>query len=76
MNNRMAEINNRTNHIMQRLTIVNIIFLPLMFIASFYGMNFTDMPELDWKYAYPIVIAIMVLIAGGVILFFKRRGWI
>jgi len=76
MNNRMAEINNRTNHVMQRLTIVNIIFLPLMFIASVYGMNFRGMPELEWEYGYPVVIGFMVFIAAGFLLFFKRRGWL
>ncbi len=76
MNNRMAEINNQTNQVIQRLTIVNLIFLPLMFIASVYGMNFRHMPELDWIFGYPSALGVMVLVAVGLLWYFKRRGWI
>ena len=56
-----AEIGIRQNHIMQILTIVTTIFLPLSLLVGWYGMNFTGMPELSWKYGYPAVIGVSVL---------------
>ena len=47
---------------MRILTVVTTIFLPLTLIAGWYGMNFTYMPELRWKYGYPLVIAISLAI--------------
>lgn len=72
----LSNINIRTNEIMKVLTIVSTIFVPLTFITSFYGMNFEFIPELHKKYAYPIVIFIMLSIALGMTLFFKRKKWI
>ena len=57
-----AEIDIRQNNIMKILTIVTTIFLPLSLVAGWYGMNFTNMPELTWKYGYPAVIGISVLV--------------
>jgi len=51
-------------------------FKPLSFIAGVYGMNFKYMPELGWKYAYPTVLIVMVCIAIGMILYFKKKKWI
>ncbi len=82
INNRMAEINNQTNIVVQRLTIVNLIFLPLMFIASIYGMNFDpdtsrwNMPELRWIYGYPAALGLMAVTAVGLLMYFKKRRWI
>ena len=56
-----AEIGIRQNHIMQILTIVTTIFLPLSLLVGWYGMNFRGMPELSWKYGYPAVIGVSVL---------------
>ena len=56
-----AEIGIRQNHIMQILTIVTTIFLPLSLLVGWYGMNFQGMPELSWKYGYPAVIGVSVL---------------
>ena len=53
-----AQIEIRQNKIMKSLTIVTAIFLPLTLIAGWYGMNFTDMPELHWKYGYPAVVGL------------------
>ena len=50
------------NRIMKLLTIVTTIFMPLSLIAGWYGMNFTNMPELDWAYGYPAVIALCVVV--------------
>ena len=73
--NKEIETSNRLNKIMQRLTVVSTIFLPLTFIASVYGMNFKNMPELGWEYGYFIVLLILLAIAVVMIIYFKRKGW-
>ncbi|HEX2978777.1 MAG TPA: magnesium/cobalt transporter CorA, partial [Anaerolineaceae bacterium] len=65
----------RMNEIMKALTIVSTIFLPLSFIAGVYGMNFHFMPELSQPWAYPAIWVLFVVVAGGMLYFFKRRGW-
>ncbi|MGE5586407.1 MAG: magnesium/cobalt transporter CorA [Bacillota bacterium] len=65
----------RANLVMQRLTIVATIFLPLTFIAGVYGMNFRYMPELEWRYGYLMAWVIMLLVGGGFLVYFKRKGW-
>ena len=57
-----AEMDLRQNRIMKILTIVTTIFLPLSLVAGWYGMNFSGMPELTWKYGYPAVIAVSAAI--------------
>ncbi|MGI5962152.1 MAG: CorA family divalent cation transporter [Lawsonibacter sp.] len=57
-----SEISIRQNQIMKILTIVTTIFLPLSLLAGWYGMNFSGMPELTWKYGYPAVIGLSLLI--------------
>jgi magnesium transporter len=49
--------------------------LPLSFVAGIYGMNFEYMPELQWRYGYPLVLLIFCLIAGAMLYYFRRRGW-
>ena len=53
-----AEIDIRQNRIMQILTIVTTVFLPLSLLVGWYGMNFAGMPELTWKYGYPLMIVV------------------
>lgn len=65
----------RLNEVMKALTIVSTIFLPLSFVAGVYGMNFKHMPELSWWLGYPLVWLVFVLIAGGMLTFFRRKGW-
>ena len=77
-----TQLSTRTNEIMKVLTIIATIFIPLSFIAGLYGMNFdTDvspwnMPELKWRFGYPFALGIMAAVAGGLLYFFWRRGWI
>lgn len=66
----------RMNEVMKVLTMVATIFIPLTFMAGIYGMNFENMPELSWKYGYPAVLGLMIIIAIGMILFFKRKKWL
>lgn len=65
----------RLNEIMKALTIVSTIFLPLSFVAGNYGMNFKFMPELSWPLGYLMVLGIYAAIVGGMLGFFKKRGW-
>lgn len=67
--------NQRLNEIMKSLTIVSIIFMPLTFIAGIYGMNFDNMPELKWKYAYFGVLGIMLVLVVGMLIVFRKRKW-
>jgi magnesium transporter len=70
-----SEIGIRQNNVMKVLTIVTTIFLPLTLIVGWYGMNFVYMPELSWKYGYPIVILVSVLIVIGSLLLFKKKKY-
>jgi magnesium transporter len=71
----LALVGNRTNDVMKTLTIVSTIFIPLSFIAGLYGMNFDNMPELKWRYGYFAAIGAMIAVAGGLLLWFRKRGW-
>jgi len=72
----MTSLSNRMNEIMKVLTIIGTIFIPLTFIAGIYGMNFAHMPELQYPYAYPIALGVMAIIAGLLLLYFRRKEWI
>ncbi|MFD1737235.1 magnesium/cobalt transporter CorA [Bacillus salitolerans] len=63
------------NKIMQVLTVITTIFMPLTFIAGVYGMNFENMPELKWRYGYFITLSLMTLIGLSMFYFFKKKGW-
>jgi magnesium transporter len=71
----LSVMSNRMNNVMKVLTIISTLFIPLTFIVGVYGMNFANMPELRYRYAYPITWGVMVVIALGMLLFFKRRRW-
>jgi magnesium transporter len=76
MNLYLSLSSQRTNEAMRVLTVFSAFFLPLTFIAGIYGMNFNYMPELTWKFGYPASIVSMVVISGGIYVWFKRKGWI
>lgn len=65
----------RMNQVMKTLTIVSTIFIPLTFIAGIYGMNFTNMPELNWHNGYYFVLISCVIIAILMVIYFKRKKW-
>lgn len=78
----LSSVSNRQNEVMKVLTVIATIFIPLTFIVGVYGMNFSvnetspwAMPELHAYYGYPILWLVMLGIAGGMLLFFKRRRW-
>ena len=70
-----SQLDVRQNRIMTVLTVVTSIFLPLTLIAGWYGMNFRYMPELEWRYSYPVVIAVSVAIVIVCLVWFKRKKW-
>jgi magnesium transporter len=72
----MTAMSNRMNEVMKVLTIIGTIFIPLTFLAGVYGMNFHHFPELDWPYAYPAFWAVCLATAVGMIVWFRRRGWL
>jgi magnesium transporter len=64
------------NEVMKVLTIIATIFMPLSFLAGVYGMNFEFMPELKWPWGYPAVLLLMAGVAGGMLLYFRRKKWL
>jgi magnesium transporter len=70
-----SQLDVRQNRIMTVLTVVTSIFLPLTLIAGWYGMNFRYMPELEWRYSYPVVIVVSILIVVVCLVWFKRKKW-
>lgn len=68
-----SQIDMEQNRIMTLLTIVTTIFMPLTLIAGWYGMNFSNMPMLGWKYGYPAVIVVSVLVIIAEILYFRKK---
>lgn len=71
-----ANLDIRQNRIMTILTVVTTIFMPLTLIVGWYGMNFRYMPELEWRWGYPVIIVVTLLIAIGCLLFFKKKKWL
>jgi magnesium transporter len=66
---------NESNHVMKVLTVITTIFMPLTFIVGVYGMNFQNMPELNWKYGYFGALLVMFLVGAGMSLWFTKKGW-
>ena len=64
-----------TNRRLNMLTILSAIFNPATLLAGIWGMNFTTMPELGYRFGYPIALGLMLLIGVGMYLFFRRNGW-
>ena len=71
----LSSVSNKMNEIMKVLTIISTTFIPLSFLAGFYGMNFIYMPEITNPFAYPILIIVMVLIIVLMLSFFRRKKW-
>lgn len=71
----MANNANRMNDIMKTLTLVSTIFIPMTLVSSIYGMNFEYMPELHWKYGYPVFLAALASMGITMYIYMKRKNW-
>lgn len=71
-----ARINGRMAQVMRLLTVISTIFIPLTFIVGVYGMNFEYMPELRWRYGYFAIMGAMLALSVGMLLWFRRKGWL
>lgn len=72
----LSSISNRMNEIMKVLTVFATIFIPLTFLVGIYGMNFDYMPELHWKWSYPILWGFFILIPAALLTFFSKKKWL
>jgi magnesium transporter len=78
----MSSLSSRMNEVMKLLTMIATIFIPLTFVAGIYGMNFNpeislwNMPELNWVFGYPFALGLMALMAGGMLVYFRKKGWL
>jgi len=72
----LSSLSHRMNEVMKVLTIIATIFIPLSFMTGVYGMNFEYMPELKWHWSYFVLWGLMLAVAGGMLLFFRRKKWL
>lgn len=72
----LSSLSNRMNEVMKVLTIIATIFIPLTFVAGIYGMNFKNMPELDWRWGYTMALAVMATVAVGMVFYFRKKKWL
>jgi len=72
----LSSLSNSMNEVMKVLTIIATLFIPLTFLAGVYGMNFKYMPELEWTWSYPALLAVMAMVAGVMVLYFRRKKWL
>lgn len=72
----MSSLGVRQNEVMKVLTIMASIFVPLTFLAGIYGMNFSNMPELNSRWGYPVLLSVMAAVGLGMTWFFYSKGWI
>ena len=76
VNNQMTTISNQINQVMQKLTIMSAIFLPLTFITGLYGMNFIHLPGSESQYGFAMVICASLLISGTMLFYFRKNNWL
>lgn len=72
----LSSISMKLNEVMKVLTIISTIFIPLTFIVGIYGMNFRYMPEIGWRFGYPMVMLVVAAVAAAMILYFRRKKWL
>lgn len=72
----LSSVSNRLNSVMKVLTIIATIFMPLTFLAGVYGMNFKYMPELEWRWGYPVTWLIMAGIGISMLIYFRKKRWL
>jgi magnesium transporter len=67
---------NKTGEVVKVLTMITIITTPLMIVGTWYGMNFQNMPEIDWKWGYLYALILTVVSTAGTLIYFKRKKWL
>jgi len=72
----LSSVSNKTNEVMKVLTIIATIFIPLALIPGIYGMNFKHMPELRWRWGYPMVWLVMIGIGVAMLMYFRKKRWL
>ncbi len=72
----LSIMSNRTNGVMKVMALFSAIFMPLTVITGIFGMNFKDFPELEWRYGFQGTVVLMVVLAIGMVLFFRRKQWL
>jgi len=72
----LSSLSNRMNEVMKVLTVAATIFVPLTFITGVYGMNFRFMPELTWKWAYPLFWLMSLILTVVMVAFFRRKKYL
>lgn len=72
----LSSMSNKMNEVMKVLTIIATIFIPLTFIVGVYGMNFKYMPELERPWGYFMVWVINIVVALGMLTYFRKKRWL
>jgi magnesium transporter len=72
----LSGLSYKMNEIMKVLTLIATIFIPLTFVVGLYGMNFRNMPEIEWEYGYYTVLVVMALMVIGMLTYFRKKKWI
>ncbi len=72
----LSSVSNRLNEVVKTLTSWTIILMSATLIAGIYGMNFHNIPELSWDFGYAYSLAVMLVLAGALYFYFRRRGWL
>ncbi len=72
----LSGLSYKMNEIMKVLTLIATIFIPLTFVVGLYGMNFKNMPEIEWEFGYYSVLIIMVIMVIGMLTYFRKKKWI
>lgn len=72
----LSSLSNKMNEVMKVLTVIATLFIPLTFVAGVYGMNFRYMPELGWRWGYPAVWVIFILMSAAMLAYFRHRDWL
>jgi magnesium transporter len=72
----LSSVSHKLNEVMKVLTIIATIFIPLTFVAGVYGMNFKYMPELEWRWGYPVIMLVMSAAAVSMLIYFRRKNWL
>jgi magnesium transporter len=72
----LSSISYKLSETMKILTMISTVFIPLTFLAGWYGMNFKTMPEIDWQYGYAWVLSLAAFSILMMVIFFRRKRWI